>query len=243
MRFLLLLLCGSLAIALSAADAKPLTLAAVDQRTVTVDAIAVARAMPDRLEWQLQVKSVRPSMKDSRAEVEASIQNLKLALKTIGVPETALALSDVEQGRDYEWSGRKRAFKGFSALSSARLTITNFGLVQRLLSEVLGDDLISIRSMDQISDREGELRQQALAAAAQVARKKAEILASTLGAKVGEVVQIYETSFQDTSSYAGNWSGPIQAQVSSEPEETQRSAGVREITVRASIKVSFELVN
>lgn len=243
MRFLLLLLCCCCANALTAADAKPLTLAAVDQRTVTVDAVAVARAMPDRLEWQLQIKSVRPSMKESRAEVEASIQNLKAALKGIGVPETALVLSDVEQGRDYEWSGRKRAFKGYSALSSARLTITSFGIVQRLLSEVLGDDLITIRSMDQVSDREGELRQQALAAAAQVARKKAEILATTLGAKVGGVVQIYETSFQDTASYSGNWMGPIQAQVSSEPDEAQRSAGVREITVRASIKVSFELAD
>ena len=243
-RLFCLFLAGS---SFALAESKTLTLAAVDQRTVTVDAVAIAKAMPDRLEWHLQIKSVKSTVKESRADVDASIQRLVMALKSAGIPEKALVVSDVEQGREREWSGRKWVFKGYSSVSEIRLTLTDFKLAHRIQSEVLADDLITVRSMDQISDREGELRQKALAQAAQVAQKKAEILATTLGAKVGDVVQIYETSFEQ--SYGGrgnsaNTSNAIAYQAQAMTDETVErfEAQVLEITVRAAIKVSFELV-
>ena len=168
-RLFCLFLAGS---SFALAESKTLTLAAVDQRTVTVDAVAIAKAMPDRLEWHLQIKSVKSTVKESRADVDASIQRLVMALKSAGIPEKALVVSDVEQGREREWSGRKWNFKGYSSLSEIRLTLTDFKLAHRIQSEVLADDLITVRSMDQISDREGELRQKALAQAAQVAQKR-----------------------------------------------------------------------
>jgi hypothetical protein len=219
---------------LHAVDAKTLTLASVDQRTVTVDASAVAKAMPDKIEWHLQIKSVQPTVKQSRADVDAALQRLLAALKNAGIPEKTLVVSDVEQGREREMTDRQWIFKGFFSISTIRLSLTNFRLVDRVQSEILADDLITVQSMEQVTEHKGELRQQALADAAGVARKKAEILATSLGAKVGDVLQIVETS--------GEGNGLVTEQFLRDTSAGKSEGLVSEITVRAAISVTFELV-
>jgi uncharacterized protein YggE len=218
--------------------AETVTLATVDQRTVTVDAVAIAKAPPDKLEWMLQIRATQPTVKKSRAAVDASLQRLLSALKSVGVPDKAAVISDVEQGRDYESGDRGRTFKGFYALIFVRLTITDFKLIERINSEVLADDLIEVKWLNRVSDHEGELRQKALADAAQVARKKADILASTLGAKVGDVCEITETSFE-RGGFSTNNAFFVQAQSTS--GEDRADGQIQEISVRASINVKFEL--
>lgn len=237
---LALLLPASLAFA---AEPKPLTLIASDQRTVTVDAIAVAKAQPDKIQWLLEIKTTKSTVKESRVIVDASLQRLLAALKSAGVKDDALSIFDVDQGRDVEWTDRKRVFKGFYSTLTLRLSITDFSLLSRINSEILADDLIEVKWMGRLSDHEGELRQKALADAAAVARKKAEILATSLGAKVGDVVRINETSFENNSAYS-NWNtNTIAYQAASYSRDSSSSATqVTEISVRASINVTFELV-
>lgn len=226
---------------LFAVEAKPLTLSTVDQRTVTVDAIAIAKAPPDRLEWFLEVRTTKPTVKESRSTVDTSLQRLVAALKQAGVKDNALSISDVDQGRDIEWSERKRIFKGFYSSLTLRLSITDFKLLDRINSEILADDLIEVKWLNRRSEHEGELRQKALADAASVARKKAEVLAGTLGAKVGDVVQINETSFESRSPYGNVYSNAAQS-ISQTRSDNEDTTTVTEISVRASINVTFELV-
>ena len=152
-----------------------------------------------------------------------------------------MAVSDVDQGREVESSERKRIFKGYYASTSIRLSLTDFKLVHRVQSEVLADDLIEVKWMNQVSDHEGELRQKALADAARVALKKAEILAGTLGAKIGDVLEITETSFDRETGYGNYSSNFVQTQSMVDlggPQEAQ----VSEISVRAAVNVKFELI-
>lgn len=234
------LLCSSGCLAVGASEPKSLTLATVDQRSVTVDAIAIAKAPPDKLEWILEIRTTKPTVKESRAAVEASRQRLVAGLKAAGIKDDAVAISDVDQGRDTEWSERKTIFKGFYSAVTLRLTIVDFSLLGRINSEILADDLINVKWLARRSDREGELRQKALADAAGVARKKAEILAAKLGAKVGDVLTITETSFGDGARTYNSMSNNIQA-VSQEEGADQSESLVMEISVRASITVTFEL--
>jgi uncharacterized protein YggE len=226
---------------LFAADPKPLTLASVDQRTVTVDAIAVAKTQPDKIEWFIEIRTTKPTVKESRAAVDVSLQRLLSALKAAGVKDDALSISNVDQGRDMEWTDRKRIFKGFYSSLTLRLSVTDFKLLGRINSEILADDLLEVKWMARRSNLEGELRQKALADAAQVARKKAEALAGMLGAKVGDVLRINETSFADSTPYGNRFSNSVQmaSQTEGNSEDT---AQIMEIAVRASINVTFELV-
>lgn len=228
---------------LLAVEPKPLTLASVDQRTVTVDAIAVAKAPPDRLEWFLEIRTTKATMKESRAVIDASLQRLLAALKGVGLTDDALSISDVDQGRDIEWTERKRIFKGFYSSLTLRLIITDLKLINRINSEILADDLIEVKSMAQRSDHEGELRQKALVDAAQVARKKALVLAETLGAKVGDVIRVSETSFE-TSERANSmiYAAPQAQSISRNGNYNEHTALITEISVRASVNVTFELV-
>lgn len=227
---------------LHGAGQKLLSIESADQRSVTVDAIAIAKAPPNKIEWLLEIKTTKPTVKESRATVDASLQRLLAALKTAGVRDEALSISDVDQGRDTEWTERKLIFKGFYASLTLRLSITDFSLISRINSEILSDDLIEVKWLARKSDHEGELRQKALADAALVARKKAEILAGTLNAKIGDVLRISETSFDNQSSY-GNAMFNNSAQAVSQVEGgNEASAQVTEISVRASINVTFELL-
>lgn len=239
----LLLLALITPLTLLAAEPKPLTLVASDQRTVTVDAIAVAKALPEKIDWLLEIKTTKSTVKESRAVVDASLQRLLAALKSAGVKDDALSIFDVDQGREVEWTDRKRIFKGFYSTLTLRLSITDFSLLRRINSEILADDLIEVKWMGRLSDHEGELRQKALADAAGMARKKAEILATSLGAKVGDVVRINETSFENTSAYGNYSANTIAYQTASYSRDSSSSATqVTEISVRASINVTFELM-
>ena len=225
---------------IASAQAETEVSAPANPRGIWVDAVAVAKAAPEKLEWNLQIKSTKPTVKESRAAVDASLQRLLAALKLVGLNEKTLVISDLEQGRDYEWDGNKRIFKGFFSALAIRLTVTDFTLVQKINSEILPDDLIEVRSMNQISDHEGELRQKALADAVRMARAKAEVLASTLGVKVGDPLLIVETSFERLSPWSNLAANQVQAQ-SVSGEDESRDGLIQEIAVRASVRVRFEI--
>ncbi len=239
MRFTTFLIIGFLPIAALAADGTPtVKLVSSEARTVTVDAIAIAKAAPDKLELRLKIRSVQPTVKESQSAVTTSLQRLLAGLRSVGVEEQALMISDMEQGRESDWADNKRVFKGFYAALDVRLTITDFALLPRIQSNILSDDLIEVKSMDRVSNHEGELRQKALADAAAVARKKAEILATALGAKVGGVIQVIEKSFEESELRGNRSSGNY---LSNDAREAS-TAEVQEISVRAAVNVQFELV-
>lgn len=227
------LLCAALSATtlLSAADP-----ARNDDHTVTVQATAITKGPPDKLELFLEIRAVRPVMKESLAAVNASRQRLLGALKILGIPDDGLQILDVEQGRETEWTERRRLFKGYFAATGVILTLRDSAKLPLVQNEILSDELIEVKGMSRSSDREGELRRKALADAAEAARKKAEILATTLGAKLGPVIAITETSYESRPRYGNAMANMVQTSSGDEDD-----APVKEIAVHASITVRFAL--
>jgi len=226
---------------LAAAEPKPLTLATIDQRTVTVDAVAIVKTKPEYIEWFLEIQTIQPTVQEGRNAVDNSLERLQAALKKIGIKENALVTSDLDQRRQYTWRNQSREFEGFYTSVTLRLKTTDFPLISKINSQILADNLVEVKWLARRTDREGELRQKALADAAIAARKKAEILATTLGAKVGDVLLIEEKTVERAQDL-GDLLTTNSAKFVSSADREESASQMLEVTVRASIRVTFELV-
>lgn len=232
---------------LAAASALGATRAVADDRSnlpdnsVTVQSAAIVKVAPDRLEIYLQVRAVRPSVKQSQSDVNASTRRLVTALQALEIPESALAVHALEQGRENEWENGRSVFKGYYASTGIRLNLTETAKLAKVQTEILADDLVEVVGINRISDREGELRRKALGDAAEAARQKAEVLATKLGAKLGPVLTIAEASYESSSQHYGNRMSNFASNAVQASSEESPSVGAQEVVIRAQLTVTFTL--
>ncbi len=159
-------------------------------RTVTVSGTATIRSMPDEAVVTLGVHTQAPTAEEAMRQNAAQMSDVIASLLDEGLKQNDIATAWINLWPSYSDSGL--TIVGYTAENQVNATIRDMGKVGRIIDRAVeaGANLTNGISF-QISD-ESQGRDQALQAAVEDARHKAEVLATAGGATLGQVVTISE---------------------------------------------------
>lgn len=214
-----------------------------EPRRVSVGGQAEVSVLPDRARLTLAVDRLAPDVKSAETDVNAVVRAYLAAAKALGIDDKNIATTGVSIQPEYVWDEKTRQQKltGYRVRREIALLVTNL--------DKLGDFLLAATKagVNQVnppmleSSKAKELERQALAKAAEDAKAKAQVLADTLGAKLGAVRRV--------SSNDGGGQPPMPRVMAMAAMEKSFDAGNQqmgfsfgEIRYAASVSADFDLV-
>ncbi len=187
-----LLLAGAFVLAATMFQPRP-TLAeapAQPQRTLDVTGRGTLVVKYDTAEITVGVTELKEASGAAFAAMSTSMDRVVAALKAKGVKETDLKTGTLSLNAEYDWKDGQQLLRGFRATNTLVITTKNLDKVAELVQvavEAGANQLQGVRFKVEDTDA---LLNQALDAAADDARAKADRVAARLGTKVSGVYRI-----------------------------------------------------
>ncbi|MDX1442332.1 MAG: SIMPL domain-containing protein [Gammaproteobacteria bacterium] len=206
--------------------------------TVGVNGAGVVTAMPNEAVVTLQVHLRGEDVEALRGQAERRVAKLLARLAEMGIPDDAIDSSDIVSHRESAVQrDEELVAERFFVRRSVEVTTRELDQVGKLM------DAATEAGMNQLSTPRYRIAdpravyREALAAAAADARANAEALATELGRSLGKALEIEEhgggTAMMRLAS----------AEQGVPHDEMQTSIRKGEITVPATVRVRFELVD
>jgi uncharacterized protein YggE len=222
---------------------------AAETRLITVTGDAEVRVVPDEVILTLGVETWDKDLAVAKSQNDERVKKVLALAEDFGIEPKYIQTDYISIEPRYEDSYEHRDFIGYFVQKTIVITLKDISKFEDLLSGVLG---AGVNYVHGIQFRTTELRQyrdQARALAIRAAKEKAEALAKELGQKVGKPTAISEGQSGWWSWYNAWWGsrwGGGQAQnvvqnVGGGPAPAEGSLAPGQITVNATVTVSFEL--
>lgn len=214
-----------------------------EPRTVTVQGEGTVTAAPDQATVRFGIVTEAETAEAARAQNARAAKNALNAVRNLGVAEDQIQMQRLQLQPRREYNRQTRAYeeKGYEARRQVVVELDSLEQLPTLVTRVVQQGANRLDGIQYaLSDREA-VRNEALRAAAQSARAKAQLLAETLGAQLGPVQQINEQSFDFPRPVYRAQREMAKAATADQaaPEPDAYAAG--EIEVSASVQVTFEL--
>jgi hypothetical protein len=164
-------------------------------RLISVSGGCTRESTPDRGEITVTAETVHKDLKTATAETARTYERVREAVKKLGLKDAELATSEYSVAEARDWVKNTNVLRGFRARMGLKVSsseIQRLGEVIAIASAEQAKDVSSLRAYLSAEKLRSE-QFACLQTAAEAARAKAEKLASSLGAKVGEVVRILES--------------------------------------------------
>lgn len=211
----------------------------LDVRTITVSGVGTVEAEPDEATIQFAVVTRASEPEDARRQNAEAAEQAMNAVRALGIEERKIQLLTLRLDEEWEYRNNERIHKGYIARRDVRVTIEDLDLVPRLVAEVVQQGANELNGIEYGLQNREAVENDAIREALARAREKAGIMAGALDASLGAVVRVVEggVHFQPPQPmmYA-------RASMDMAVEESNPGAyAAGEITVRATVSVSFEL--
>lgn len=163
-------------------------------RSVSVSGHCVRTVTPDRGALQLTVDVLDRDLKTATKQAALSYERLKQAIEKLSLADLNLTTSEYSVREDRQWENQKQVSKGFRARMGLRVVTSAIDKMGEVIALGAREGVQDVGALQTFLSEEKQLREQmeCLKQAAENARAKAEKLASSLGAKVGEVLRVSE---------------------------------------------------
>ncbi len=211
-----------------------------DERTVTVGGEGTVDAEPDEAAVQFAVVTRAETAEAARRENAEAAESAMNAVRALGIAERKIQLLTLRLDEEWDYRNNQRVRKGFIARRDVKVTIEDLDLVPGLVAEVVqqgANELGGIRYG--LQNREA-VEDEALRAAVARARRKAQLMAEALGARLGGVVRIAESGVHSPRPQPVMYARAEMA-MDERQESNPGAYAAGEITVRATVTVVFEL--
>ena len=210
------------------------------QDQISVVGMGEVVAEPDQVVMRVGVSVTAPSLLEAKAQADQRYAKVLNVLQQQSIEEKWIKATQIMAEPQYEWANGKQVYRGERVSRSLSITINDLELVSPLMQAVIENGASTIDGMEAGFQDRAALLEQALAAAADDARRKAEFLAERLGRDLGAAFQIKEA----------NTHAPVQARgpemAMSAVVEGSRAAAPPEMfgtqAIRARVNVSFNLL-
>jgi uncharacterized protein YggE len=213
-----------------------------DRRTVTVQGEGTVTATPDQAVVRFGIVSEAETAEGARSQNATASRNAMNAVRDLGIAEANIQMQGLrlQPRREYDRETRNYEERGFEATRQVVVEVDSLEQLPALVTRVVQQGANRLDGIQyELSDREA-VRNDALRAAAEHARAKAALLAETLGAELGEVLQINEQSFDfPRPVFRAEMAMAKASADQAAPEPDAYAAG--EIEVSASVQVVFQL--
>lgn len=219
------------------------------QHSITVNAADSVKVCPDMAEVTITIAPQGATADEAKTAAANELAQLTEALAATGVDAADVVSSQVSINARYDWSESVEKVVGYQA--NVSVTVRELGLEQAnaAVSAAAGQDDTTVEGIRYYVSTYDEVYQQALVAAMQAARLKAQTLAQAADAELGGVLTVEEGYDAQAYRYAksqGNEALAYAADSTAAAETADAGAGdialnPGEIEIEASVTVSYEL--
>lgn len=214
---------------------------APSMRSVQVSGEGTARAEPDQALVRFGVETQADDAETARAQNAEASSRAMNAVRALDVPENKIRMASMQLQPRREWNPKAREYedKGYEARRQVVVELDDLSVLPTLVTRVVQEGANRLNGIEYtLSDRD-PVRNQALQDAAESAREKAELLAQSLGARLGAVQQIQEQNFDFPRPVFAARMEMAKTADRAAPEPDAYAAG--EIEVTATVQVTFAL--
>ena len=162
----------------------------------------------DRVSFNFEVIGYGPTLKEAVQQANDRVSKIGKKLKAVGLKEKSLQTSYFNSADNPDGKSWWTSSKDFAAAFEITVTLDSFELVEPSIN-ALSDEPIEHLSNLRFPLKDDSLKQlEVLKVAAEDAKRKAELIATTLGAKVARVLFVNDQSSFSTPSVEINAKRP-----------------------------------
>ena len=221
-----------------------------DRPRITVTGEAVVKARPDKILISLGIETSDLDIVAAKEKNTGILKKAIAAMKQLGVPEKDIRTDHLSIEPRWRDSYRNESFLGYFVRNALAVTVDDTAKVEALVTSVLQAGVNYVHGIDFQTTEFKRHREQARTLALKAAKEKADAMAAALGQSIGAPMQINEShsGWWYSSSWRGWGYGGGQAMTQNvmqnepaDPGEAGDTIALGEISIRASVGVTFEL--
>ncbi len=159
---------------------------------IYVEGSAEIEVAPDRLELTVAIRSTHQEIKVAKADVERRSALLIEACRALGIEEGDLSSGPLGIQPSYRYDDGARVFEGTRVDRLVSVNLRDLSKYSELMRAAIDSEVNEIEDVGLYAAASDELEDRALSAALTDARQRAERLARSAGAKLGDVYSISE---------------------------------------------------
>jgi uncharacterized protein YggE len=219
-------------------------------RMITVSGEAVVKVVPDKIIITFGIETWAQDILEAKQENNKVVRNAMEVMKRHGVLEENMQTDYLAIEPRYDNSYRKEKFLGYFVRNTLAVTLTETGKFEQVLTDVLQAGVNYIHGVDFQTTELRKYRDQARELALKAAQEKAELMAATLGQKIGQPLQINEVTIGAPWWYSSSWWGygrqagmtqNVMQNAGGNQGETSDTLALGKISIRANVTVTFAL--
>ncbi len=176
-------------------DRRTITLHHTTRRTMTVQGVGIATLPPDIARFSVGISEEGWQVRQIQQSVARRTDAVLSALQSHGVVERDLQTTDYAISPEHDYREGRHVFRGYSVTTSLRVTVREIGQVGALLEAVTDAGATDIDRITFELDDPEQANRLARAEAVRNARAKAEELAAAVGATLGPVITVSDTTY------------------------------------------------
>jgi len=223
-----------------------------DRSIITVNGEAVVTVQPDQIVINFGIETWDKDIMLAKQKNNDIMQKALKVIKDAGIPDKDVQTDYLSVEPRYDDSYEKKDFIGYFIRNTFVVTLSNPEKVEELVSSVLQSGVNYIHGIDFQTTEFKKYREQARDLALNVAKEKAEKMASALGQTIGDPVQISEGYGGSDWWYFNSWSGwgygrsnmmsqNVVQNIPTGSDNISETIALGKISIKANVNVTFEL--
>jgi uncharacterized protein YggE len=206
-------------------------------RLISVTGTSEMNIAPDQVVLSLGVESRDRDLRVAKSQNDARVKKILGLARDAGVAVKDIQTSTLTMGADYS-EEKVPKFLGYQVSQTMSITLRSLSKYESLMTELLEAGVNRVNGIYFDIAETRKYRDEARSNAIRAAKEKAVAMAADLGQTVGKPWEISEESGWNSYQYAAN-NYVIGGQPASSSQEPTMAPG--QVTIRASVKVSFQL--
>jgi len=215
----------------------------MSSRMVTVTGTGEAASAPDQAIVRFAIETRAEDAETARTRNAEASRNAMNAVRSFDVADDDMQLEALmlQPRREYNRQTGQTEELGYVAVRRVRVELSNIDDLPELIARVVNEGANRLEGVDYDLKDRSAVESEALRNAAEKARSKAELLASTLGVSLGPVQQIDEQDFSSVQPRPNFRLEAMSMQASDQGGGEPEAFAAGRITVEARVQVTFLL--
>jgi len=216
---------------------------ALSSRTVTVTGTGEAASAPDQAIVRFAIETRAEDAETARTQNAEASRNAMKAVRSFDVADEDMQLEALmlQPHREYNRQTGQTEELGYVAVRRVRVELSDIDNLPELIARVVNEGANRLEGVNYDLKDRSAVESEALRNAAEKARSKAELLASTLGVSLGPVQQIDEQEFSSVQPRPNIRLEAMSMQARDQGGGEPDAFAAGRITVEARVQVTFLL--
>ena len=209
---------------------------------VSVTGDAEVKATPDQFTVRIRIEGRHKEQAAAREQVESTVQKAVASAKILGVAEKDILTLYFQTRRVFGKDGRTASVKSYEVSSRMSFVLRDVNKAEELVNSLTDAGASSVEGSDFGFENPRKHYDQARSEAVEAATQKANAVARQLGVKIGFPLLVEVNPNESNIPFAPRRMANVMSMAESAPAPQDSAIAPGEITIRASVRIEFELV-